>query len=169
MFNLLMNIGTIVALALKPGALANAIRSMDVIDLMLVPVSDQTHGFNQMTYNYSGGRVPNMTIFGTPADVPVPDLPTSIPNSYSDNTFNDVPNYAPPTFKQSIFGLPQNTILLQNPISDTGGDAVSNAQDLDSLQQSCFLCDFITSALESGDLHPAAIVTTNQNISTNFR
>jgi hypothetical protein len=119
--------------------------------------TQEFNGYDVSTYNYSGGRIPNMTAIGTPSSVPLPDLPTSIP---SDNSGGDESvNYYEPAVKMSAIGLTSSQITLNvpttadNPVQQAGADT--------AVLPECSFCNLITNSLLGGTLQPAPTAASN--------
>jgi len=122
------------------------------------------NGYNVLTYNYSGGQIPQMTAFGLPNSVAMPDLPTSIPNGYANDNADLPPNYYPGANKMSALGLTADQITLGIPttVDDVSTQSGVNVQDT---APACSFCDSVVNGLLGGTLVPAPVQTTATNSS----
>jgi len=112
-------------------------------------------GYNLYTYNRAGPGVANMTSIGTPGNMPIPNLPTSIPSHAADGADNHFVAYHPGVVEMSVIGLPSSVGTAQMPVTDPFASAP--AAPANTAPNT--LAGVIAHALVGGSLKPAPVQT----------
>jgi len=131
-----------------------------------VQVDSDSAQYNNLTYNYSGGNIPRMSILGLPSDMPTPDLPTSIPtvsDSVIGHTMANINNhyiaYSPDAVEMSSIGIPTGSPFAADVPVSIPGQSTAPAQDLSGIAQGNSIFDIVSRALLGGTLHAAPVNT----------